>query len=683
MNSGSFANYAARLSIFDHIGSKYRTTNMTPTADHIRMAKLNTLVSLAAITVALMNLTAVPVCAQTTTLPAIYPAPVSIVLGKGKVTLGKSVVLIVASGTDPDTVALVRSILTSNGVDTIATSGRLPLVPDRPHVIIGMGSTKVVRDALARSRAVVDAHAEGYTIASVAAGSSGIITLAGNDADGLFHAVQTFRQLAQRPDVPALLIQDHPAMPIRGTIEGFYGAPWSMADRVKHLEFLASVKANTYVYSPKDDPYARARWREPYPAATLTTLGTLATTARRNHVSFVYAISPGPTVCFSDPADAQALERKFDALRTIGIHSFYVALDDIEYTKWNCDRDKVTFGPSGADAAGVAQSRLLNTVQAELLVRDPGSRPLIMVPTEYYDAKDSPYKAALRKHLDPRIVVQWTGTDVVPPAISVPDAKAATKAFGRKTLLWDNYPVNDYASTAGRLLLAPYARREAGLSSELTGVLSNPMNQEAPSRVAVAGVAAFGWNDKGYDAERTWHAAARDLAGGDELATAALLTFFDTQHLAPSWGTQPWQEQAPRLKVLLDRVREAIAGNDDAARRQAIGDLSIRANEIATAPDIIRSGSVDPSFADQSRPWLDAMQRWGRALQLTAAGLAAADNHSRAAPSYFIEAKRIAAKAAAVQSIPGATRFDGPIKIADGVLDVFVADAPTLIAVND
>ncbi|MEJ8628953.1 beta-N-acetylglucosaminidase domain-containing protein [Sphingomonas sp. I4] len=101
----------------------------------------------------------------------------------------------------------------------------------------------------------------------------------------------------------------------------------------------------------------------------------------------------------------------------------------------------------------------------------------------------------------------------MPPAISIPDAKAATKAFGRKTLLWDNYPVNDYASSAGRLLLAPYAKREAGLSSELTGILSNPMNQEAPSRVAVTGVLAFGWNDKGYDADRTWHYAARDLAG--------------------------------------------------------------------------------------------------------------------------------------------------------------------------
>ncbi|WP_347336552.1 beta-N-acetylglucosaminidase domain-containing protein, partial [Klebsiella pneumoniae] len=90
---------------------------------------------------------------------------------------------------------------------------------------------------------------------------------------------------------------------------------------------------------------------------------------------------------------------------------------------------------------------------------------------------------------------------------------------------------------AGRLLLAPYAKREAGLSTELTGILSNPMNQEVPSRVAVTGVLAFAWNDKGYDADRTWHYAARNLAGNDARATQALLELFDTQHLAPTFGS--------------------------------------------------------------------------------------------------------------------------------------------------
>lgn len=614
------------------------------------------------------------------TLPAIFPTPVSMKLGKGSLALGKSVTLITAKNTDAGTTALLRSILTSAGVEMIATANQLPKVLDRTYIIAGVGNEQSVRSALAKTGGVLDAKPEGYTITAAEIDNGSLITLAGKDADGLHHAVQTFRQLAQHKIIPALVIQDHPAMPIRGTIEGFYGKPWSMEERAKHIDFLATVKANTYIYSPKDDPYARDRWREPYPANMLKELGTLVDGSKRNHVNFVYAISPGPTVCFSDPADLKALEQKFKALHAIGVRSFYVALDDIEYTKWNCDLDKTTFGPSGPEAAGRAQAHLLNAVQASLKKMDPSAPALIMVPTEYYDAKETPYKEALRKNLDSQIVVQWTGTDVVPPAISVGDARAATKAFGRKTLLWDNYPVNDYAQTTGRLLMAPYTRREAGLAGELTGILSNPMNQEAPSRVAVTGVAAFAWNDKAYDAERTWHASARELVGGDEIATNALLCFFDTQHMAPTFGSQPWQPQAPKLKALLDEVREAIANGNDAARQAAISKLNQHAAEFTNAPDIIRSGTVDTAFAQVSKPWLDAMQQWGRALQLTAAGLDAANKGSNAASRYFAEAKRIAAAAAAVQSIPGATRFDGPIKIADGVLDIFIAEAPSLIS---
>ncbi|WAW91637.1 beta-N-acetylglucosaminidase domain-containing protein [Xanthomonas citri pv. malvacearum] len=627
---------------------------------------------------------AAPALAQSVTepvtQPAIYPTPVSITLDGATVTLGRSAVLVVAPGADKATVALVRSILDVAGVTKIATATRLPATLDRPYIVLGTGDAAVVRDALTRSKATQDTHKEGYTLASVARDRGSLITLAGHDDDGLFHAAQTLRQLVERPAIPTLTIQDYPSMPIRGTIEGFYGAPWSMSDRSKHIDFLARTKANTFIYSPKDDPYARDRWREAYPKATLKALGQLAATAKRNHVDFVYAISPGPTVCFSDPVDAKALLRKFDAFRALGVRSFYVALDDIEYTKWNCERDKTTFGESGAQAAGIAQSHLLNLVQADLVARHDAASELIMVPTEYYDAKESPYKEALRKHLDPKIVVQWTGTDVVPPAISIPDARAATKAFYRRTLLWDNYPVNDFETSSGRLLMAPYARREAGLSVELSGIVSNPMNQEVPSRVAVMGVAAFAWNDKDYDAQRTWHAAARDLAGGDARVAAALLTFFDTQHLAPTFGSQPWQEQAPRLKAVLDHVREAIALGDAATRTQAIVELARTADEMAAAPQIIRDGVADKGFAEQSRPWLEAMEDWGHALQKTAAGLDAANRGDTQTPALFAEAAAIAAVASQIPSIPGATRFGGPVKIADGVLDRFIAQAPHLIA---
>ena len=136
--------------------------------------------------------------ASPSTLPAIFPAPATMTLGDGTVTLGRAVTLIVAPGTEPETAALVRDLLAKAGVTEIATATRLPASPDRPTIVIGPDSAALVREALSRSDASPDDAREGYTLTVLAAGRSGLITLAGHDADGLFHAAQTLRQLLAR-----------------------------------------------------------------------------------------------------------------------------------------------------------------------------------------------------------------------------------------------------------------------------------------------------------------------------------------------------------------------------------------------------------------------------------------------------------------------------------------------------
>lgn len=620
---------------------------------------------------------AMPAFAQVSTAPAIFPAPVAMRLTGPSFALGETVVLVRAKGVDAATEKLVREVLAAGGVREIRAATALPKRLDATYVVIGGGDAVPVRDALARTGAAVPGQDEGYALASQVSDGGALVVLAGRDGDGLYHAAQSFRQIVARGRVSSVTVSDYPAMPVRGTIEGFYGKPWSMAEREDHIAFLARFKANTYIYSPKDDVFARDKWREAYPADTLQALGKVVDVANREHVNFVYAISPGPTICYSDPKELDAVRRKFAALRGLGVRSFYVALDDIEYTKWNCAADEAAFGKPGQKAAAAAQASLLNAVQGDLAAAGHGS--LTMVPTEYYNTTESPYKAELRKALDPRVVVQWTGTDTVPAAISVADAKSATKAFGRKTLLWDNYPVNDYGETAGRLLLAPYDRRQAGLSTELGGIVSNPMNQEVASRPAVAGVLAFSWNDRNYDAQRTWRAAAFYLAGGDAGTAEALLTFFDTQHVAPTFGHQPWQPQAPKLKALIDTARDALADNDPHAIAKSLAALGDAADALTSAPDRIRAGVIAPGFVREAGPWLDAAELWGRALRLTVDGLTAARAGQPGATRAFAAATELAQKAAAIRSIPGATRPEGPIKVSDGVLDRFIADAPGLV----
>ncbi len=101
---------------------------------------------------------------------------------------------------------------------------------------------------------------EGYVLATSHKGKKRIV-LAGKDKRGTYYAAQTFKQIIQdkkgRDRIPQVEIRDWPEMPIRGSIEGFYGPPWSHEDRLSQLEFYGDNKLNTYIYAPKDDPYHR------------------------------------------------------------------------------------------------------------------------------------------------------------------------------------------------------------------------------------------------------------------------------------------------------------------------------------------------------------------------------------------------------------------------------------------
>jgi hyaluronoglucosaminidase len=531
-----------------------------------------------------------------------------------------------------------------------------------------------------------DLPAEGYALAAFTRdGGTAELVLAGADAAGTFYAAQTLRQLltgngtAGRAVVAGVGVVDHPAMRHRGAIEGFYGSPWTQQERLDQLTFYGRFKLNTYVYAPKDDPYHRDRWREPYPAETVAALRSLVDRAVANQVRFTFAVSPGVSICYSDPADLDALVAKLDAVYQLGVRAFSVALDDIVHTRWNCDGDESRYGPPSSEAAGRAQVELLNALQRVFVADHPGGQPLQMVPTEYRGTDDSPYRRVIREQLDPAVEVMWTGTMVVPPEISVDHAAAAAAVFGRRTLVWDNTPVNDYPPTEGRLILAPYDRRQRGLSAEVSGIVLNPMNQAAASKVQLIGAADFGWNDAAYDPVRAHRAAATHLAGGttgaDPPTVDALLAFFDLENLAPTSSASGTvsQPQAPVLARHLDAFRTAWDGGD---RPGAVAGLRPYAQRLAGAADAIRSGVADPGFVADARPWLDATALWGQALVASLDALdAQVAGDDAGAQARFDDADALADQAAAIETVPGETRPQGPVRVGDGVLDEFIAGA--------
>lgn len=604
-------------------------------------------------------------------LPTVSPTPQSMSRAGADINLPGRVEVVVDDSTDAAALAELRTTLSEHGVDRIderaSASGTAPLT-----IELGAASRSDIRSALGATE--VPTHAEGYAVrADASAGPLGTIALGGVDPAGQFYAVQTLDQLFVPKDdggyrVAGASISDYPSMPLRGTIEGFYGEPWSHEERLDQLEFYGDVKANTYIYAPKDDPYHRDRWRDPYPADKLAELGEIVTTATENHVRFTFALSPGNTVCYSSDSDYQALVTKLQQMYDLGVRAFNIPLDDINLGSWHCAEDRAAFGAPSARTAGIAQAAFLDRVQKEFVETHDGVYPLQMVPTEYYNTTDSGYKTALRG-MDEDVVVMWTGEGVVPQSVTVDQAKKAATVFGGPTFLWDNYPVNDYGQTSGRLLLAPYDKREAGLGEFLSGIVSNPMNQAAASKIAIFGVADFTWNDRAYDAEHNWSQAFEYITDGDAATRAALRVFADLNHLAPSFGA-PWQPQSPELSARISAFWERWNAGD---RAEAVADLRGYAQSIADAPAAIRSGPTDPAFLSDASPWLDATALWGEStVQLLDAVQARLDGDDATSDELAAAAKATAAQAAAVIVDPADNTWGkAKVRIADGVLDVF------------
>jgi hyaluronoglucosaminidase len=290
---------------------------------------------------------------------------------------------------------------------------------------------------------------------------------------------------------------------IAGVIEGFYGPPWTHAERLDLIAFCGRHGLNTWVHAPKDDPYHRERWREPYPEAELAQLAELAAAGGRHGVEVVYAIAPGLSICCSRDDELATLVAKCEQVRSAGIRTIHLLWDDVEHTL-NCAEDEARYGHEEQPSAA-AQAELSNRFAAAF--EQPGS--LVVCPIGYAGTGDSAYRRTFRRDLDEAIVVYWTGPEVVSLAIGREELDAAVARLGRELLLWDNYPVNDF--DRGRLFLGPLRGRDPRLvEGRFAGIVANGMLQAAPSKLAFATLAEWARDPFAYEPVAAYERALAD-----------------------------------------------------------------------------------------------------------------------------------------------------------------------------
>jgi hyaluronoglucosaminidase len=283
------------------------------------------------------------------------------------------------------------------------------------------------------------------------------------------------------------------AVRVRGVIEGFYGPPWTHQERLDLIRFCGERGMNTWVHAPKDDPFHRARWREPYPDTELGRLAELVREAERCDVEFAYAIAPGLDICYSHDVELERVLAKLDQVRAVGVRHFQLLWDDVEH-KLHCPEDEALYGGEERPT-GAAQAVFSNRVAKEV----DQAGPLVVCPMAYAGTGEGEYRRSFAPRLDPGIVLYWTGPEVVSHGITREELEISVHRYaGHEHLLWDNFPVNDWAPET--LFLGPLRGRDPRLADgPLLGTIANAMVQAVPSKLALATVADWASDPFAYD----------------------------------------------------------------------------------------------------------------------------------------------------------------------------------------
>ena len=419
------------------------------------------------------------------------------------------------------------------------------------------------------------------------------IQISVSDNRGAFYALQTLKQLKKDNNFPLVDITDFPDVLSRGSVEGFYGNPWSHQDRISQFKFYGGLKLNTYIYGPKDDPYhSSPNWRKPYPEKDAKQIKELVQEAKNNEIDFTWAIHPGLDIKWNK-TDSLAILNKFELMYDLGVRSFAVFFDDI----------------SGEGTKAEKQAQLLNYLQSQFVEKKKDVLPLIMCPTEYNKSWSNPkpdtYLDILGDKLHPSIHVMWTGDRVIDD-VSASDLDWINKRIKRKAYIWWNFPVSDYVRD--HLLMGAAYGLDTTIKNDLSGFVSNPMERAEASKVALFSVALYSWNLKSYEPRSAWHEAAKYVMPE---ATAAFQLFNEhNSDLGPN-GHGYRRVESVIIKPTIDSFLAAYKKGNYST--EFASKIKREFENIIPVSEEIRSKSQNKNLLTEIEPWLIQFNLLGKA----------------------------------------------------------------------
>ncbi|MBR5334816.1 MAG: beta-N-acetylglucosaminidase domain-containing protein [Bacteroidaceae bacterium] len=447
------------------------------------------------------------------------------------------------------------------------------------RVIIGERGDKTVK----KYAHLIPQKSEGYYLSV----ENDKVVIAGNDERGTYYGVQTFIQIASQPKVMCATVTDYPSIGERGLVEGYYGNPYTEANRMDLFKFFGEQKMNVYIYGPKDDVYHKQLWREPYPEEQGRKIAEYAAAAKASKVDFIWAIHPGVDIKWNN-ADSVNIVNKLKMMYDLGIRTFAVFFDDI----W------------GEGTKGDKQAGLMNYIVQELNKSYDDINPLIICPTQYNKGWTSgDYLNVLGTQMDESVRIMWTGNSVV-DMIEMDDMQWINEQIKRKAYIWLNYPVTDYC--INRMLMGPTWGNGTDIAETLGGFTSNPMEYAMSSKLSLFSIADYCWNMENYDSDASWEKAIAYLMPNNREA----FHFFCENNVdlgSTAHGLRR-PDESPEFVEVKKQYDAYMAANETA---KAISVMRAHMTKFANTALTLKYSGEAPELIEELEPWLESMKYVG------------------------------------------------------------------------
>ena len=353
----------------------------------------------------------------------------------------------------------------------------------------------------------------------------------------LLPAAAQARTKPTKPTTPAQAVQS--PFTWRGVIEGYYGIPskpqpWTHGERTRLIRWMALHGFNAYVHAPKADPYQTTLWRDPYTPVLQRNFTKEIQLAASLGVQWIPSFSPArgrvddpKRICFSCPADLDAMVAKLKPFIDAGSRTVMVSFDDIERTLGAQDASVYGArfpGTPGEYQFARATADFLNT----LLTRLPPGTGLLTVLPDYAGTTDSPFLQGIREGgLNAGIGVMWTGPTIRASNFTVADANSYAQLIGRTPIVWENWVTRDFVPS--RLFLGPF-NADPDVVGAVQGFFFNPMNEPDLNMLPLATAGAWMTDPEGYDQRSAWRDAVKELSKGRQPLLGELRAFAEANY---------------------------------------------------------------------------------------------------------------------------------------------------------